>query len=779
MIHTHPLPRHVEAQVKRVLGTGEKIRFHLATDMTDALEFGERWLVVTDKRVIVAPWPGGKNGHGVTYFEHPIKAIESCEVQPIVGGGMLVAKARRKGPTTVFVHYSNSLSARFAEAAKGITQLAKGRKLELSQDLKSDRCPRCGRLLPDPNERCPFCVKYLQAMGRILQYLRPYAGKALFAISLTATGTILQLVPPQVTRTVIDYALKTHEIGLLSTDAPSVLADIHTQGIWGVLWTSGLVGFLRAFGIMGLVGTLLAVNVLGTAILVYNNTQLSWLGGRVGTDIRTQIFQAIEKLNMKFFDRRHVGHIMSRVMSDSDRLQGFLIEGFPFLAQNALLLGGIIFLLMRMSVTLTLLIMIPVPIMFLGQYLFWKYVRALSHKAWNQQSLLNNRLHESVSGVRVVKAFSQEGREVTRFEKQNDKWFVSQYAVDKFWGMFSPGMQFFVTSGVLIVWYVGGKNVSASVMSLGTLMAYINYLWLFYGPLQWFNQVNNWMTRAFAGAERIFETIDTTPESYEPAKARPMPVMKGSIEFRNVTFSYEKGKPALKEVSFKIRPGEMIGLVGKSGSGKSTLLSLLCRFYEPDEGVILVDGVPLDKIRLADLRKNIGLVLQEPFLFGTSIFDNIAYSNPNATFDDVIESARAANAHEFIMGKNDAYDTRVGERGNRLSGGEKQRISIARAILHDPRILILDEATSSVDSETESKIQQALDRLVHNRTTLVAAHRLSTLRNADRIFVMEEGKLAEVGSHTALIARGGIYSRLVRAQEEAWRKAKKNLSIAQ
>jgi ATP-binding cassette subfamily B protein len=246
-----------------------------------------------------------------------------------------------------------------------------------------------------------------------------------------------------------------------------------------------------------------------------------------------------------------------------------------------------------------------------------------------------------------------------------------------------------------------------------------------------------------------------------------------------VTFSYEKGKPALKEVSFKVRAGEMIGLVGKSGSGKSTLLSMLCRFYAPDEGEILIDGVPIQKIRLDDLRQNIGLVLQDPFLFGSSIYENISYSRPDATSADIIEAARASNAHEFIMQKNDAYDTRVGERGNRLSGGEKQRISIARAILHNPRILILDEATSSVDSETEAKIQEALDRLVRNRTTFVAAHRLSTLRNADRIFVMEEGKLIEVGSHFQLMEKEGMYFRLVKAQEEAWRKAKRNLSLAQ
>jgi ATP-binding cassette subfamily B protein len=733
-----PLPGPIKARLDRITGRKEKVRIRVASDMADSLKFGDRWLIVTEKRVLVF---GGAPVNGAGPVDIPLSEVLSAFVVHIVGGGVVIIRTR--SGARAIIHYSNSLTQQFAEAAKGIEQLAKGKRLSIATEFRPHKCHECGRLLPDPNERCPFCIKYIETMKRIVHYLLPYKWKVVATGGVTIAATFLELVPPQINRRIIDVALPGK--------------DFHMLG-WMVL---GLV----------------ALNATGAIMNIFNGRQLSWLGGRTGTDIRSQVFRAVEKLQMKFFDRRHTGHIMSRVMNDSNQLQNFLIDGFPFLAQNAVQLVLILGFLLAMSPLLTFLVLVPVPVLFTAQFLFWKYVRGLAHKTWTQYALLNTRLNESVSGVRVVKAFSQEEHEIKRFDRQNDKMFEASYRENVFWAMFFPGMSFLVFSGSLIVWYVGGGWIIKGYWTLGTLIAFNAYLWTLYRPLQWFSQVNNWMTRAFAGAERIFETIDTAPEIYDPPDAVPMKKFRGEIEFRDVCFAYEKGKAAIKNVSFKVRPGEMIGLVGKSGSGKTTLLSLLCRFYIPDEGQILIDGVPIEKIRLRDLRDNIGIVLQDPFLFGFSIYENIGYSRPQTTADQVITAARAANAHEFIMGKNDAYDTRVGERGNRLSGGEKQRISIARAILHNPKILVLDEATSSVDSETEAKIQQALDRLVRNRTTMVAAHRLSTLRAADRIFVMEDGELAESGNHDELLRNKGRYYRLVKAQEKAWRRSKKNMSL--
>ena len=303
-------------------------------------------------------------------------------------------------------------------------------------------------------------------------------------------------------------------------------------------------------------------------------------------------------------------------------------------------------------------------------------------------------------------------------------------------------------------------------LTLGTLMAFYSYMMLLYGPLEWFGMVNSWMTRAMAGAERIFEIIDTPSEAYRDPNAVPMPNIEGRVTFDDVTFGYDKSKPVLHEINLDVKPGEMIGLVGKSGVGKTTTVNLICRFYDVDRGSIAVDGVDLRDVRLEDLRSQIGIVLQEPFLFSGSIAENIGYGKPGATFDEIVEAARAAHAHDFIVTKPDGYDTLIGERGESLSGGERQRVSIARAILHDPRILILDEATSSVDVQTEKRIQDAVARLVKGRTTFAIAHRLSTLRNADRLLVMDAGRVVEMGTHRELLERKGAFYKLVQMQEE-------------
>jgi ATP-binding cassette subfamily B protein len=297
-------------------------------------------------------------------------------------------------------------------------------------------------------------------------------------------------------------------------------------------------------------------------------------------------------------------------------------------------------------------------------------------------------------------------------------------------------------------------------------MAFQILLWQVYGPLQFFGQINQWFSRAMAGAERVFEVVDAQPEAYDRADAIALPDMKGAVTFDNVRFGYDKSNPVIKGMNLDVKAGEMIGLVGKSGAGKSTTVNLLCRFYEADAGSLKVDGVDIKDVDLQNLRRHIGIVLQEPFLFNGTITDNIAYGKPGATFEEVMAAARAACAHEFIVAKPDGYDTQVGEKGGKLSGGEKQRVSIARAILHDPRILILDEATSSVDVETEKKIQQAIGNLVQGRTTFAIAHRLSTLRNADRLVVLDKGQIVESGTHAELMEKQGEFYKLVETQSQ-------------
>ena len=335
-------------------------------------------------------------------------------------------------------------------------------------------------------------------------------------------------------------------------------------------------------------------------------------------------------------------------------------------------------------------------------------------------------------------------------------------------GTFYPIVGFIFGLGGLIVWFVGGRYVLEQRygMTLGTLTAFTSYLGMFYGPLSNLTYISSWLTSFMTASQRIFEVLDTEPEITEAPTAQHMHMCSGGIEFRDLTFGYDRHNPVIRDVSLEIQPGEMIGVVGRSGSGKTTLVNLLCRFYEPDQGGVLIDGVDIRELHKDDVRRNIGLVLQEPFLFRGTVMENIAYGRPDAAIEDVMRAAKAANAHEFVMGMSDGYDTKLGEYGAGLSGGERQRVSIARALLYDPAILVLDEATSSVDTESEKSIQEALSVVTKGRTTIAIAHRLSTLKNSDRIVVMNDGRIVEVGTHHELMDLGGTYHRLVKIQTE-------------
>jgi ATP-binding cassette subfamily B protein len=361
-----------------------------------------------------------------------------------------------------------------------------------------------------------------------------------------------------------------------------------------------------------------------------------------------------------------------------------------------------------------------------------------------------------------VKAFAKEDHEYSKFGVRNNELRDAGVQVDSRWYAIFGAMSFFTALGQLILWLVGGNMVVKGSLTLGDFWRIQGFLMLVYGPLQWFSAINQWFSRAMAGADRIFEIIDMEQERYGDKGKRH--AIKGEVQFENVRFGYDKSNPVLKGINFTAAPGEMIGLVGKSGAGKSTTINLICRFYEPDAGVIRIDGVDYRDLSLQDMREQIGIVLQEPFLFNGTIGENIAYGKPGASFEEVIVAAKAANAHNFILSKPDGYDTMVGEKGAKLSGGERQRVSIARAILHNPRILILDEATSSVDVETEKQIQEAIGRLIQGRTTFAIAHRLSTLRNASRLIVLEKGEIAEIGTHAELMEKKGTFYKLVETQ---------------
>lgn len=705
-----------------ILNGADGILLRLEADFTEAGEFGERTLEVTQSLVRVL------ESGGAVSFQIPIAEIKSARNEPLVGGGRLEITTK-SGEVIPILSYSLTVAAKFSEAARGIEQLAEGKPLSINLKQERTRCARCNRLLPEKDGICPACVNRRRTMLRIAGYMRPYALQAVTLACLSAIGTSLTLVTPQITGTLIDKVLNAHR-------------NVHLLWLLMAAWLG-----------------VLCVQIL---VQIVSGRFIAFLGGRIAADIRASLYRAIEFLQVGYFDKKQVGAITSRVTQDTDRIWGFLVDGVPYFISNGLLLVGIVALLIHINWRLALCIMAPFPVIVAISGIFWKPVSQLYHRVGQKWARFHMHLNESLTGIRVVKAFAQEDHENRKFAERNVELRNAGIRADTRWYTIFGALSFFTGLAPLINWTVGGYMVYAHEMTLGSFWKVAMYLGLIYGPLQWFAQVNNWFSRAMAGAERIFEVMDTEPEPYtRDGIAHPI---NGDVQFEGVRFGYDKSNPVLKGITFTAKPGDMIGLVGKSGAGKSTTINLICRFYEPDAGAITFDGIDYRKISLQDMRRQIGIVLQEPFLFNGTIAENIAYGKPGATLDEIMQAAKAANAHNFVLSKPDGYDTMVGERGAKLSGGERQRVSIARAILHNPRILILDEATSSVDVETEKQIQEAIARLIEGRTTFAIAHRLSTLRNATKLVVLDKGEIVEMGTHAELMEKKGEFYKLVETQ---------------
>jgi ATP-binding cassette subfamily B protein len=731
------LPPGLEAMAQAHGVTPASIRVSAAADLAlDGTGAAEVWLLLTDDTVVALPAGGGPPVAG------PFALAKAEKVRTFQTVGSAFLQLMVDGLYVNLVRYSNARRELFSRVRIQLERRLDGQPLQEESLARASEvvCASCGLPLPGRKAECPKCSRRHGILVRSLGLMRPYLGSILFLLGMMLAGVTLDLIPPQLTRFLVDK--------VLGDQAPAGNIEL-------LPWI-----------LLGLVSASLGRCVLN----VFIGRISSMVGTRITRELRERLQAKLINLSVDYYNRHSVGSLMSRVLYDVDYFQGFVGQVAQGFLLNLMLVAGVGTMLFFMNWRLALLVLLPIPFVIVGTLFFWRHIYPRYYQVSDSQSKMAQLLSGLLSGIRLVKSYGQEERERARFSRNAGYMQAARRTLEMGMATFNPIMGFVFGLGGLIVWYAGGRMVFGKEISLGTLMAFFGYLGMFYAPISALSMFSNWVTGFVSAGQRIFEILDSSAALPPPSRPVRLHEVRGGIEFRHVTFGYDPYTPVLKNISFAIEPGQFIGIVGKSGSGKTSLVNLVCRFYDVQQGQVLIDGQDVREITPADLQQQIGLVLQEPFLFRGTIAENIAYGRPDAPPMAIMDAARAANAHLFITRRAGAYDTRLGEHGAGLSGGERQRISIARALLCNPRILILDEATSSVDTESEQEIQKALAQLCRGRTTIAIAHRLSTLKNADRIFVVDEGRIAESGTHDELMAlEQGIYHKLVRIQTELTR----------